>query len=258
MSTIRTIRKTLRPVRRLVEAVHTRLQELPYLLRQPPIGSADWLIRSEVAYGGYTTDVPRQRVSPLDGRTKEQLSFGGMTGGDRMLHHGYGRTYARYLEPFLNQGDLTLAEFGILKGTGLAIWCDLFPAARVIGFDIDLGHFEDNRTKLINLKAFRVNKPELYEYDQLLDGSGQLGSLLGGKTFDIVIDDGLHSTESIVRTWKSVRPYLSERFVYFIEDYEGLLDICGAEFDGCDTHAAGMMTIISRGIMSGSAQAMDG
>ena len=248
MSTIRAIRKTLRPVRRFAEAAHTRLLELPYLMRRPPMGSADWLIRSEVAYGGYDTGVARRRVSPLDGRTKEQLAFGGMTGGDRMLHHGYGKTYARYLAPFLNRADLTIAEFGILKGTGLAIWCDLFPTARVIGLDIDLGHFEENRATLVKRGAFKPSKPELHEYDQLLDGGEQLGRLLHGKTFDIVIDDGLHSTESIITTWRSVRPYLSERFVYFIEDYGCLLEVCGSEFDGCNSRAVGMMTVVSRGI----------
>lgn len=248
MSAIRAIRKTLRPVRRFAQAAHTRLLELPYLMRKPQVGSVDWLIRGEVAFGGYTTDVARRRVSPVDGRTKEQLAYGGMTGGDRMLHNGYGSTYARYLAPFLDDRDLTVAEFGILKGTGLAIWCDLFPSARVIGFDIDLEHFEENRAALVKRGAFKTNVPELHEYDQLLHGSDQLGRVLTGKTFDIVIDDGLHSTQSIVTTWRSVRPHLSERFVYFIEDYEGLPDVCGAEFDGYNTHAVGMMTVVSRGI----------
>ena len=82
------------------------------------------------------TNVARRRVSPRDERTAEQLAFGGMTGGDRMLHHGYGPTYARYLRPFLGGWNLTVAEFGILKGTGLAMWCDLFPDARVILRDV--------------------------------------------------------------------------------------------------------------------------
>ena len=134
MSAIRAIRKTLRPVRRLAEAVHTRLVELPYLMRTPARGSADWLIRSEVAYGGLVTDVARRRVSSLDTRSPEQLATGGMTGGDRMLHHGYAESYASYLAPLLGEQSLTVAEFGIPKGTGLAIWCDLFRSARVIGF----------------------------------------------------------------------------------------------------------------------------
>jgi hypothetical protein len=248
MSAIQTIRRHLRPIRRMAKVAHTRLLELPYLLRRASPGTQNWLIQKEVHYGGYVTDVARRQVSPLDGRSPAQLASGGMTGGDRMLHHGYGKTYAQYLEPFLSRGGLTLAEFGILKGTGLAVWCDLFPTARIIGFDIDLGHFEDNRAALLKRGAFQARQPEVFEYDQLLHGSEKLGLLLGGDKFDIVIDDGLHSVESIVTTWRSIRPHLSERFVFFIEDYAGLLDICGAEFDGCDTYAFGLMTVVSRGV----------
>ena len=254
MSTIRVIRKTLRPVRRLAEAAHKRLLELPFVFRKPPLGSADWLIRSEISYGGYVTNVARLRVSPFDRRTREQLEFGGMTGGDRMLHHGYSKLYARYLAPFLDGSEITLAEFGILKGTGLAIWCDLFPTSRVLGFDIDLSHFEINRALLLKKGAFKANQPELHEYDQLTEGSEQLRRLLGNKTFDVVIDDGLHSAESIVKTWRAVRPHLSQQFVYFIEDYAGLLNECSSEFEGCDTYAEGMMTVVSRGILVGGAQ----
>lgn len=238
----------MRPVRRLAEAAHTRLVELPYLLRRPARGSAEWLIRSEVAYGGFVTDVARRRISPLDTRSPEQLANGGMTGGDRMLHHGYGETYARYLAAFLGERSLTVAEFGILKGTGLAIWCDLFPAARVIGFDIDLGHLKENRPALLRRGAFKHNQPELHEYDQLIDNRDRLGHVLCGQTLDVVIDDGLHSTASIVTTWRSVAPHLSSRFAYFIEDYHGLLDACGAEFARYDCRAFGMMTVISAGV----------
>lgn len=63
-----------------------------------------------------------------------------MSGGDRMLHHRYGYMFAHNLAPSISQIDLTLAEFGILKDTGLAICCDLLLAARVIGFDIDFRH----------------------------------------------------------------------------------------------------------------------
>lgn len=171
-----------------------------------------------------------------------------MTGGDRMLHHGYGKSYARYLAAFLDEPRLAVAEFGILTGTGLAIWCDLFPSARVIGFDIDLSHCEENRATLQRRGAFKHTPPELHEYDQLIDNRQRLGEVLGGQTLDVVIDDGLHSTESIVTTWRSVAPHLSRRFVYFIEDYDGLLDQCSGEFAQFDCCAFGKMTVISRGI----------
>ena len=251
MSMVRTIRQRLRPIRRLAEAVKTGAIELPFLLRRPALGTSNWLIQREVRYGGYVTDVKRLRVSPLDRRTPEQLSSGGMTGGDRMLHHGYASTYSQYLMPFLGTPNVTLAEFGILKGSGLGIWCDLFPAARVIGFDIDLRHFEVNRAALEHRGAFKRNTPELHDYDQLASGTDRLQKVLGGDTLDIVIDDGLHSTESIITTWRSTIPFLSPRFVYFIEDYADLLDAVGHEFDAYDRHAFGMLTVISRGLPTG-------
>lgn len=251
MPSIRTLRRHLRPIRRLAQAAHMRLVELPYLLRRPSIGTADWLIRSEVRYGGYVTNVARQRVSPFDGRSAEQLASGGMTGGDRMLHHGYAPAYSHYLMPFLGVSNLTLAEIGILRGTGLAIWCDLFPKARVMGLDIDLGHFESNRAALEQRGAFKRNKPELHEYDQLISGEGRLRQILGGRTLDIVIDDGLHSPESIITTWRSTLPLLSPRFAYIIEDYAGLIDEMGQEFNGYDCRPFGMLTVISRGLPTG-------
>ena len=63
-----------------------------------------------------------------------------------------------------------------------------------------------------------------------------------------MIDDGLHSTESIITTWRSVEPFLSPRFVYLIEDYAGLLDVCGKELASYDRRAFGMLTVVSRGL----------
>lgn len=61
-----------------------------------------------------------------------------MIGGDRMLHHGYAKKYAEYLLPFLNRVQpVTVLECGILRDTGIAIWCDLFQEGRIIGLDID-------------------------------------------------------------------------------------------------------------------------
>lgn len=247
MATRNSMRKLLWPIKRFVQEAGTKLTKLPYLLMKPHIGTDDWLIKSEIAYGGFVTGVARQKVSPLDRRSAEELRVGGMTGGDRMLHHGYAGTYARYLSPFLDMTTLTIAEFGILKGTGLAIWCDLFPKAHVLGFDIDPEHFESNKFALLQRGAFKENTPKLHDYDQLVDGSRRLADVLCGRTFDIVIDDGLHSLESIVMTWRSVRPHLSSRFAYFIEDHQDLLDKCGAEFSGFDARSYGMITVISAG-----------
>ena len=195
-----------------------------YLLKLPVAspGTRGWLIGSEIKYGGIVKNVARNKVSPKDPRTKEQLLTGGMTGGDRMLHHGYASKYSEYLLPYLKKAkkgrSLTVVEFGILKGTGLAIWCDLFTGGRILGLDIDLGHIKENMENLKAIGAFRSNQPELHEFDQFIDNVEYLGTILKGDKIDVCIDDGFHSIESILSTMKSVMPYLADRAVYIIED----------------------------------------
>ena len=176
-----------------------------------PVGSMEWLALTEALYGGLQ----------LGGVISETNT----RGGDRMspYHHGYGRCYAEFLKPFISAtypGRLTLVEVGILNGNGLAIWCDLFPDARVIGFDIDLSNFQANRTHLEKMGAFSKNSPEVYWFDQLdpFKAGEVLRNTLGENHIDIAIDDGCHSMESIEITFKQIRPFLARKFVYFIED----------------------------------------
>ena len=138
-------------------------------------------------------------------------------------YHGYGRCYAKYLKPFITapvSERLTLVEVGILNGNGLAIWCDLFPDARVVGLDIDLSNFQANRKNLEQMGAFQKNVPEVYYFDQLdlIKAGDVLRNILGEGRIAIAIDDGCHSIESIKITYEAIRPLLAKNFVYFIED----------------------------------------
>ena len=157
-------------IQKSISSFKRRVKQRYYLqryLKSSP-GSVEWLIGTELKYGGKVSGVKRNRVSPFDPRTKEQLAVGGCTGGDRMLDHAYASSYSSYLHSYIQQIDSrpTICEFGILKGTGLAVWCDLFPSSRCIGFDIDLSHIEQNMENLVKLGAFSANSPEIYEYDQ--------------------------------------------------------------------------------------------
>src|SRR4030042_4542522 len=121
-------------MKRALLQVRKRYYLSKYSMLSP--GTIEWLVGTEIKYGGIETNVPRNKVSPKDPRTKEQLSRGGMVGGDRMLHHGYAKKYSEYLLPYVKKDTpLTVTEFGILKGTGLSIWCDLFQNARILGLD---------------------------------------------------------------------------------------------------------------------------
>ena len=144
-----------------------------------------------------------------------------MVGGDRMSprHHDYGRLYARYLAPFLEEEtSVTLIEVGILEGTGLSIWSDLFPKGRIIGLDIDLSHFNSNLGRLIDLGAFKARNHEVHAFDGFVDNTGLLADILRANSVDIAIDDASHVSDAILTTFESVRPFLAEDFLYVIED----------------------------------------
>jgi hypothetical protein len=179
-------------------------------------GSWQWLALTEKHYGGF-------KVGSASGANR---------GGDRMspYFHGYGETYEEFLKPLVARREerLTVVEVGILNGSGLAIWCDLFPNARVVGLDIDLSNFEANHAALEAAGAFRINQPELHDFDQLDAAKAVriLQEVLGNTKVDLAIDDGFHSIDSIKITFAALVSHMASQFVYFIEDnfdtYDGL------------------------------------
>jgi hypothetical protein len=234
---------------RLVRNVIIHLRRLfsLWVSADAPPGSHHWLVRTEIRYGGIVTGVRRDRVSPHDPRTEAEIVRGGMTGGDRMLHHGYAKRYAEFLRPCVAAAtSVTLVEIGILRGSGLAMWCDLFPTGRIIGLDVDLGHVTSNMPALRAMGAFTKNEPELHEFDQFLDNREYLGAILRGDVVDVCIDDGFHSTESIMTTMHSILPHMAQRFVYFIEDNPTVHREIRSQFPELDIVSAGDMTIVSR------------
>ena len=185
-------------------------------------GEVEWLIETEEKYGGYIGGLPRRVISKHhDSCSRAKLVRRLMQGGDRMLYHNYGKVYAKYLAPFVSgpaSRAVTLVELGILRGTGLAIWCDLFETGRIIGLDIDLGYFNANTDNLKRLGAFVTNFPELHHFDQYENNLEYLRNILGDDKINIFIDDGIHDCEAIMNTMECVVSYLSGQFVYFVED----------------------------------------
>lgn len=194
-------------------------------------GSKEWLALTEFAYGGL----------------KRGAATKTMQGGDRMSprQHAYGATYAEFLKPWIGKSP-NLLEVGILNGTGLAIWCDLFPDSQVIGMDINLENFQANLSQLRRLGAFSENQPKLYEFNQLeLDKARRvLSDAIGEEPLDVVIDDGCHSIESIEITFQSVAPHLAPEFVYFIEDNYDTYDLLSKKFPDYRWQTRGEMTIV--------------
>ena len=185
------------------------------------LSDPEYLQFLELKYGGLVQNVSRNNVSPHDPRSKRQLQEGGMQGGDRMnvFFHNYSEKYSQYLEPLRHsKKTIHLLEVGILKGTGLAVWDWYFDNKRIYGFDYDLGNFEQNKNNLLELGAFKNELPTLKFFDQFADNSKTLDETFGSQKIDVVIDDAYHSDETIINTFNELQPYLSNNFVYFIED----------------------------------------
>jgi len=203
----------------------------------------DDLIECERKFGGLHTGVKRNKVSPLDPRSPATLAHGGMTGGDRMLHHQYATIYSACL-PDVSE-EITLVELGILRGVGLAIWCELFPNARVIGLDVDLSHYKENEQNLRKLGAFRNHSPEVYEYDELAPTNAmRLRSILGGDSIDVCIDDALHYDEAILKAARDLMPFMRDGGVYFIEDNAKVHEQIRRIYPTNKVVSAGKMTVI--------------
>lgn len=218
MSWIDFTRTTERKMKAKISPLLHRLFHTRYTSDGLP-GTASWLCEREKHYGGLQSNVERRRVSPADPRTETELRLGGMLGGDRMCpeRHGYAPFYEKQLRPFFER-DVVLLEVGILRGTGLALWADLFPNGRILGLDIDLSHVHENMATLRSKGAFSKNNVELHEFDQLVDGDEKMASILQGRKIDIAIDDGLHNADSIKNTFTSIFPHLKENSVYICED----------------------------------------
>lgn len=202
----------------------------------------------EARFGGVQRGVERRRVSKFDPRTPAELARGAMQGGDRMALHGYAAHYARYLLPILKRPGLVVVELGVLRGSGLALLCELFPhARRVIGLDVDSSHYREHRSKLEALGAFRRKQPEVHEFDELApDAAERFASILAGDKVDVFIHDALHTDGPILATMAHVTRHLRPGFRCFIEDNSTVATkIMQAPWTNCAVESCGRLTIMA-------------
>lgn len=121
-------------------------------------------------------------------------------GGDRCCVNDYDKIYNRYLP----KDPKVVVEVGVFTGTGLRVFSDYYPNARIIGLDISPETVKD------------PGRAEVHYFDQK-DPKG-MDKILNGDKIDVVIDDGLHRAFSMVNTYNYFRKYLNDNAVYFIED----------------------------------------
>lgn len=214
-------------------------------------GSPGWLTAVEEKYGGFFK-VPWEKVSPHASYgasvKRHNQEYGRLQGGDKMGFHGYAELYSRHLpvEQNMDGRGMVIVEIGVLLGTSLAVWSELFPEARLIGLDIDPGRAERNLLRLREKGAFASRAPELYEFDQFEDNAIMVKNILKGDKIDICVDDGYHSDESILQSLKDFIPRMAQEFVYFVEDNAQVHEKIRKNYPQLSVENSGRFTVIKR------------
>ena len=117
--------------------------------------------------------------------------------------------YADFYEESLKNVKIeNLLEIGIEYGGSLRAWSALFPNSNIFGADINQKYlFEES-----NIKTFYTNQLDKDELNNLYNK-------IKDKTFDVIIDDGLHTYEANINTFEILYPLLDKQNgIYFIED----------------------------------------
>lgn len=152
-------------------------------------------------------------------------------GGDKMAadRNGYASAYAEVLEPLLDRASVVV-ELGVFMGASLALWCDLFPSAQVVGLDLEFARYSAHRRSLEDAGAFLRNEPVLVEFDAY-GPLEPLADVLSGP-IDLFVDDGPHTADAVSRVAGLVAPLMSDRSVYVLEDVPGGFEVLLRTFPG--------------------------
>lgn len=116
--------------------------------------------------------------------------------------------YDRVFQPYRDQ-PVRLLEIGIQNGGSLEIWSQYFPRAEaLVGCDIN------EKCKALEYGDDRIS----VIVENANNDSAEQAILAESPTFDIIIDDGSHTSGDIVHSFSRYFPHLNEGGVFVAED----------------------------------------
>jgi demethylmacrocin O-methyltransferase len=132
---------------------------------------------------------------------------------DKWGSHWYTQHYQRYFQPIKHK-RLNLLEIGVggyehrkRGGRSLRMWKAYFRKSRIVGIDIyDKTHFREKRID--------IRQCDQTDSEALRNLSNEYGG------FDIVIDDGSHMNEHVIKTFNVLFPLLRPDGIYAVEDLQ--------------------------------------
>ncbi|MES2544072.1 MAG: class I SAM-dependent methyltransferase [Bacteroidota bacterium] len=130
---------------------------------------------------------------------------------DKFGQHFYTPHYQKNFRPYKLK-KIKLLEIGVggydcpyTGGNSLRMWKSYFPFAKIFSLDIyDKSFLQENRIKIF--KGSQVDKSLL---ETICNEAGE---------FDLIIDDGSHINEHVIKTFEILFPKLKKDGIYVIED----------------------------------------
>ena len=130
---------------------------------------------------------------------------------DKWGSHWYTPHYQRYFQPVKNK-RLNVLEVGIggydglvEGGQSLRMWKAYFRKSQIVGIDIE------------DMTRWREERIDIRQCDQTdSDALTRLSNDYGG--FDVIIDDGSHMSEDVIKTFTILFPLMRPNGIYAVED----------------------------------------
>lgn len=228
----------------LMRRVNLRRQQRALRVQDPKRMSPEWLVQREAHYAGETV----HRYPRVLGSEEPEFIWPYDFGSDKMsfVANQYACAYGETLITWTHAR--VVVEIEILDGSGLALWSEVFPDARLVGIDSQRDLFDANIQTLVALGAFgRSIIPHVLEVDAYRPNAGTLSALSSLGPVEVVIDDGPHTFDAIERMARALRPFLAESFLSIVEDNPGCRSIVNRVFAGhARTRTVGGLVIAER------------
>lgn len=181
------------------------------------IGSERWLIEKEKILSPSVVQIPAVFSKFEKLRSHELLNHGGDKFSAR--NHGYARTYSKVLQSLPAKG--AVLEVGVLTGISLGVWSQAKPHWKIFGLDLNLDRYHKNLIFLKSAGCFQDSNPTVLEFDCYRPDTDELVKHMFAQSitnFDLIIDDGPHTDEAILATFRELFPLVSTFGCYVVED----------------------------------------
>merc|ERR1719235_1721985 len=97
-------------------------------------------------------------------------------------------------------------------------------------------------------RGFDTTNTKVYSLDQTAIDEKQIELALGGGRISMLVDDGCHTEQCAINTYKAFLPRMEDRFVYFIEDaaWQPYMEWDIKKYPDLNVHFNGELTVIFR------------